>query len=168
MTADGASVIIDIAASSPQLVPVTVTNSASPVVIVRALTLVRLAAKRYSFQAKNPTQNAGHRQARRRQRNDDMAQHASQARAVDHRGIVQLNRYAVNDALQQPDCKGQVKGRSTTESSRSAYRKASSPPMRKVRVNMMKSGSKKGGRRRHAVGDQPEENIVAPGQLVTR
>ena len=40
------------AAISPQLVPVTETKAASPVVMVRALTLVRLAANKYSFQAK--------------------------------------------------------------------------------------------------------------------
>ena len=45
-------VMVAVAASWPQLVPVTVTNSARPVVMVRACTLVSVAANRYSFQAK--------------------------------------------------------------------------------------------------------------------
>ena len=48
----------EIAAISPQLVPVTVTNSASPVVTVRALTLVSVAAKRYSFHANTQLRTA--------------------------------------------------------------------------------------------------------------
>ena len=46
------------AAIAPQFVPVVVTNSASPVGIVRAYTLVKVAANKYSFHAKIQLNNA--------------------------------------------------------------------------------------------------------------
>ena len=49
---------IPTAAMEPQLVPVVVTNSASPVGMVRAYTLVSVAANKYSFHAKIQLNNA--------------------------------------------------------------------------------------------------------------
>src|SRR4029079_4707831 len=52
MISAGISVKIEIAAILPHCVPVVVTYSERPVVMVRALKLVRVAASRNSFQAK--------------------------------------------------------------------------------------------------------------------
>ena len=52
MISAGISVNTAIAAMIPHSVPVVVTYSERPVVIVRALKLVSVAASRYSFQAK--------------------------------------------------------------------------------------------------------------------